>query len=359
MRIVFIHLLNNYSGSPKVLSVLLRELAAKNEYRLKVLTSSGPGFLSDIAGVEYAGDGYRFFRNRILRLASWCWAQTRLFFTILGMSGRNTLFYVNTIMPIGAVWACRITGKRMVYHVHENMRQSKPLYGVCRRTYALCNRKTIFVSRYLENSAVNFRDSKVIYNSLDREFCEAATVCRHTGKMEAGRTVLMVASLKRYKGVYEFAELAKRFADFPFVLVVSAEPHEVKRFTDEVRASENLTVYPLQTNLHPFYRQARVVMQLSHPEECVETFGLTILEAMTYGVPVIGPNAGGPAEIIRHGVDGFLVNPLDLDEVSRRLKVLLTDEARYEQFVRNAGTRASEFETGCMVAAVENYLRSC
>lgn len=355
-RIVFIHLLNNYSGSPKVLSILLRELAATEKYRLELITSRGPGFLSGIDGLGYKRNGYRFFRNKAIRLFSWCWAQIVLFFRVLSLSGRNTLFYINTIMPIGAVWACRLTGKRMVYHVHENMRQSKPLYGLCRYTYARCNTKTIFVSRYLETTAVNLRSSKIIYNSLDREFCALAADYRCAVNPGAGRNVLMVASLKRYKGVYEFAELAKRFPDDPFVLVVSASPDDTMRFTKEVRAPQNLVVYPLQTDLHPFYRQAKVVLQLSHPEEWVETFGLTILEAMSYGIPVIGPNVGGPTEIIRDGVDGYTVNPVDLEAVSECLGSLLTDEELYRKFARNALEHSTEFNTGRMVESIEEYL---
>ncbi len=39
-----------------------------------------------------------------------------------------------------------------------------------------------------------------------------------------------------------------------------------------------------------------------------EAFGLTILEAMLSGLPTFGPEFGGPSEIIRDGVSGFLMN---------------------------------------------------
>lgn len=44
-----------------------------------------------------------------------------------------------------------------------------------------------------------------------------------------------------------------------------------------------------------------------------ETFGIGTLEAMAAGVPVLGWNWGGQAEIVTHGVDGWLTEPDDYD----------------------------------------------
>src|SRR6185436_14775046 len=43
------------------------------------------------------------------------------------------------------------------------------------------------------------------------------------------------------------------------------------------------------------------------PSLVPEGFGLTVVEGMAAGVPVIAPDAGGPAEVITDGVDGVLV----------------------------------------------------
>ena len=40
-----------------------------------------------------------------------------------------------------------------------------------------------------------------------------------------------------------------------------------------------------------------------------ESFGMTIIEAMITGTPVVATNAGGPGEIIEHSVTGLLVSP--------------------------------------------------
>ena len=42
-----------------------------------------------------------------------------------------------------------------------------------------------------------------------------------------------------------------------------------------------------------------------------EPFGRTLIEAMTYGKPVIAPAEGGPLEIFEDGVSGFHFQPRD------------------------------------------------
>ncbi|KAL4186327.1 hypothetical protein AMTRI_Chr09g13590 [Amborella trichopoda] len=50
-----------------------------------------------------------------------------------------------------------------------------------------------------------------------------------------------------------------------------------------------------------------------------EAFGLTVVEAMTSGLPTFATNQGGPAEIIVDGVSGFLIDPNNGNESSNKL----------------------------------------
>jgi len=54
-----------------------------------------------------------------------------------------------------------------------------------------------------------------------------------------------------------------------------------------------------------------------------EGFGIVYLEAMRFGLPVIAGDAGGPREIVSHGVNGFLVPPGDPAALSRYLEAFI------------------------------------
>ncbi|MGM7697189.1 GDSL-type esterase/lipase family protein [Microbacterium sp. A84] len=85
-----------------------------------------------------------------------------------------------------------------------------------------------------------------------------------------------------------------------------------------------------------------------HPGES-ETFGQTLQEAHASGVPVIATGRGGPLDLVRMGIDGWLYRPGDLDDFRMRVADLAGDARKRRAFGR-AGRTAVEgrsWETIC------------
>ena len=71
-----------------------------------------------------------------------------------------------------------------------------------------------------------------------------------------------------------------------------------------------------------------------------ETFGIQTLEAMASGVPVLGYDYGGTSQIVTHGVDGYLVQPGDVEGLAAGLDYCL----KYRDILgANAKRRAKDF----------------
>ena len=86
-----------------------------------------------------------------------------------------------------------------------------------------------------------------------------------------------------------------------------------------------------QMDVRPYLSRMTVLV---HSSLQPEPFGLTIIEAMASGVPVVAARSGGAAEIVEHGVDGLFHTPGRQDELRAALESLLDDGQRRESFTR-------------------------
>lgn len=81
-----------------------------------------------------------------------------------------------------------------------------------------------------------------------------------------------------------------------------------------------------------------------------EGFGLTLVEAMAVGKPVVATRVGGIPEIVRHGRDGVLVPPGDVAALAGAIVELLDDPARRSAFAAEGRHRArTEFHIDRLV----------
>jgi glycosyltransferase involved in cell wall biosynthesis len=90
-----------------------------------------------------------------------------------------------------------------------------------------------------------------------------------------------------------------------------------------------------------------------HASTIPEPFGMVIGEAMALGVPVVAANAGGPAEIIEHGVNGLLYRMGDPGELAGALRVLADDPALRQRLASAGRATARAFTPELVARAVE------
>ena len=134
-------------------------------------------------------------------------------------------------------------------------------------------------------------------------------------------------------------ELLKKENLTPRVLFVGAETYgnEGYRVVLESEA-KRCGVFPQCTftgfidGLGPYYAAADVVA-LATVEE---TFGMVLIEGMSWATPVIGSAAGGVLEIIEEGSNGFLFKPRDVDDLASAVRRHMTRQDRLAELGRNA-----------------------
>ncbi|MBO0949647.1 glycosyltransferase family 4 protein [Fibrella forsythiae] len=343
-RLIAVHLLNDWSGSPLVFRQALEALSQTGYVvTLFTATPSGKGFLTDIDGVTTEALRYTWHPVKVITLINYLLVQARLFCRLLFFLQSTDVVYINTLLPFGAALAGWVRGCRVVYHVHEV--SIKPwllkvwLRGVANQTA----QQVLYVSAYTARQTALARpESKLIYNALPDAFRQRASQIS-TPNTVFPFTALMLCSNKAYKGVNEFVAAARQLPHMRFLLVLNTTATDVEAFIKATTPPANCIVFPAQTDTIPFYQQAHVVLNLSHANAWVETFGLTILEGMACGCPVMVPPVGGVRELIDDGVEGFVVNALHPQELVDALQQVSADMTLYMRMAQAARQRAGFF----------------
>ena len=110
--------------------------------------------------------------------------------------------------------------------------------------------------------------------------------------------------------------------------------------------------------------ETELITLLSHSDvlavpSSYEGFGIVYLEGMAFGLPAIATRAGAAAEIVTHGLDGFLVPAGDVAALSACLSILATDRERLLTMSLAARERYTRHPTWAeMGAQVRDFLKS-
>lgn len=92
---------------------------------------------------------------------------------------------------------------------------------------------------------------------------------------------------------------------------------------------------------------------LVHASLTPEPFGQVVLEGMAAGLPVIAPDAGGPASLIRHGDTGMLFAPGDERALAERMRALREDAQARARMGEAAQAAAKRYRPNVAAAELE------
>ena len=352
----FVHLYNNFSGSPAVLKMIV---SAAQEYtpgeNITIYSSfREKGFLSDL-NVRKKNIFYRRVGIRLVDYCFVCMSLIYVFFSGLCNFRKNDIVYCNTIMPFSAVIAGAIKGADVIVHLHESYTSSRLYSAVSRRVICRFAKTVVYPSEYLQKAIDLPIESKII-PSLSPNINGTRYPAKHTSEPFI---VLMASSFRPYKGVYKFVELAKNLRldkGCQFDLLISDDNESVDEFLQDVAYLTNLRVIKRPDNVEEYFNSAHLILNLTNPEVCIESFGLTVLEGLSFGCPALVPGVGGPAEIVRDGIEGYHLRSDSVSECTQYISRLRSDSNLYHRLSSAALARSQLYSDKTFRRCVELVL---
>jgi len=175
------------------------------------------------------------------------------------------------------------------------------------------------------------------------------------------------------KGISIFLAMAEQCPDYQFAVVPGWGTTSGDR--SAMQRLPNVVTLPNVKHIKQVLRLSRVLLM---PSLWYEGFGLTVMEAMLHGVPVLASDSGGLIEakmgtrfvlsvkqieryeavFDEHGLPKPVIPEQDIGPWIAALRQLLSDRDLYEEESRTSQERASRFVTSIRPEAMEEFLRT-
>lgn len=153
---------------------------------------------------------------------------------------------------------------------------------------------------------------------------------RHTESMHDGVVkILFLGLLGKRKGIYDLVEVANRLKNkglsFEFWIGGNGEFEKVNSLVEENKLTDCIKMLGwIDKQTKEQYLEKTDIYILPSYNEGLP---MSVLEAMSWQIPVISTSVGGIPELIRDREDGFIVEPGNLDQIESALEELIASES--------------------------------
>jgi glycosyltransferase involved in cell wall biosynthesis len=275
-------------------------------------------------------------------------------------------YFVNTLGRIAA----KLAGIPVILtHVHS--------------TYWTYSKRNLFIEKILSRVT----DRIICCSNAVKEF-----VVSHEG-VETEKTITIYNGVQVRPGPLDRSAIRIKLGldstDFVIVTIGSLFAHKGHKYFIEaltrVKKNQRSIKYlivgdgPLRETLHAYVRDSGLEHAVRfigekkdigeflvsadiyvQPSCAREGLGMSILEAMAYGKPVIATTIGGIPEAVDNGVTGLLVPPGDSAALAEALGVLLHDNSKRENLGREgAGRFALKFSADTFLHEIDSLYVDC
>ena len=133
-------------------------------------------------------------------------------------------------------------------------------------------------------------------------------------------------------------------SDWTWEIYGSGNQDEVDKIRELIKENDlqdKLFIKGLEKNQDLIYGDKGIYVMTSR----YEGLPLVLLEAQQYNLPIVSFSCPtGPSEIVENGINGYLIDCYDIDEMSKRLLELMNDKEIRNRFSSHAKDNMDKFD---------------
>jgi UDP-glucose:(heptosyl)LPS alpha-1,3-glucosyltransferase len=173
--------------------------------------------------------------------------------------------------------------------------------------------------------------SKERFDSLDRTLCRQEIRARH-GLSESDVVVLFVGmnfEVKRLglviEGIAELAQKGERASGLKLLVVGKGQQAPYQAMAQRLGVEKHVVFAGVSHEVEAYYMASDIFVMPS----VFDTFGMVALEAMAGGLPVVISSKVGTKDLVKQGVQGFILgDDPEPQELAAKIALLLNPEQR-------------------------------
>ncbi|TLU58496.1 MAG: N-acetyl-alpha-D-glucosaminyl L-malate synthase BshA, partial [Chlorobium sp.] len=194
----------------------------------------------------------------------------------------------------------------------------------------------------------NFVDTSIFFRSPKSEIREQLGI-------RDEKILIHISNFRPVKCIGDiiriFNAVSKQIDSLLLLVGDGPERNEAELLVRQFGLSEQVRFLGKLDDIVPLLSIADIMLMPSN----VESFGLAALEAMACGVPVVATMAGGFPEFIVPGVHGYLLPHGDIEGMTQKALLLLSDHNHWLQCSEASVKQAKRYETALLVEEYEAY----
>lgn len=277
---------------------------------------------------------------------------------IVRENGIDAVYCNGTLAKIVGAFIGKRNSMPVIWHVRNIQRGGLMKFLMKTLSGFRCVRKVICVSKATASQFGHVKEKvHVVYNGIDPADFDPRSV---RGSLREEFSIppdaVVVGNAGRVvprKGYADFLRVARSVlsapgagADVRFV-VVGDTPHffpkdhlrELRDLAGELGLGENFVFTGYRKDVRPYLADFDV---FAIPSNYPDPFPRSVIEAMAFGLPVVGFSAGGIAEAIDHGKTGFLCPGGDFGAMEESLRILAENPGRRREMGEASRRRVLE-----------------